>query len=264
MSAMKQFARVLIVLALPAATARADENCAACHSTAGWQGARFAHERTGFVLKGAHERVRCASCHQAGLDRPVPKVCAGCHRDAHGGELGARCEGCHEETGWRPAKFGADAHRKTRFPLTGRHALIPCQECHPDVRDRSFARAIVECVACHRQDYDRTASLSVDHRAAGFSTDCRQCHDPFRFSPARYAAHDVCFQLRGGPHGGIRCLSCHTSLAGVVADGTCSTNNAACSSCHTHACSRTDRQHEGVPGYQCRDRKCYECHRFSK
>ena len=55
-----------------------------------------------------------------------------------------------------------DALRRRRppareLPLTGRHAFIPCQECHGDRRDRGFARTTPECLACHQQDYDRTS-----------------------------------------------------------------------------------------------------------
>ena len=87
--------------------------------------------------------------------------------------------------------------------------------------------------------------------------------DAFGFSPARYPEHDACFELSGGPHAAMRCGSCHASVTHLVASGACMTNNATCTGCHEHSCARTDRRHAQVPGYQCKDRKCYECHRFS-
>jgi len=242
-----------------AAPAMAQTPCEQCHSTASWASTSIDHGATGFPLKGKHQHTDCRSCHQRDFKTPLPTICSGCHLDAHKGELGQRCEGCHHEEDWQ-SLFTADAHRRTNFPLIGRHALLPCTECHFQTRDRTFNRTATDCVGCHQQQYNQTALTSVNHAAAGFSTSCRQCHDAWRFSPARWLAHDTCFRISSGSHAGIRCLSCHTSLSGVRASGTCSTGTAACSSCHEHTCTRMDQQHVNVPGYQCKDRKCYECH----
>jgi hypothetical protein len=40
----------------------------------------------------------------------------------------------------------------------------------------------------------------------------------------------------------------------------CSTNNASCTRCH--ACPPMQERHVNVRGFQCKDRKCYECHQF--
>ena len=244
------------------AKAEKPTRCGLCHTADSWKGARFNHQKTGFKLQGAHAQVSCRDCHAQGFEEAPPRTCKGCHRDPHTGALGQRCVACHEETSWRTS-FSADAHQRTNFPLSGRHAAIPCQECHFDQRDRAFSRATVTCVTCHQKDYDRAALTSLDHAAMGFSTDCKACHSPARWRLARFAGHDRCFSLSGGHHASIRCLDCHTSLRGVGGAGACSTNTAACTNCHTHSCARTDGRHAGVPGYQCKDRKCYECHRFS-
>lgn len=236
--------------------------CELCHTPSGWHEAHFPHDRTGFPLVGAHGSVGCKSCHTQGFESPPPRQCSGCHRDAHAGEFGQRCEGCHEPTNWA-ARFDADAHRRTNFPLVGRHAVLPCQECHVDQRGPVFNRKTVACIGCHQRDYDRTRLVSIDHAALGFSTDCRQCHGPWRFQGARFPGHDACFQLSRGEHVGLSCQSCHSSLAGLSATGACATRTAACSNCHEHSCARTDSEHQSVPGYQCKDVKCYECHRFS-
>ena len=237
--------------------------CELCHTPSGWHDAHFPHERTGFPLLGAHGGVACQACHTQGFEAPLPRQCSGCHRDAHAGEFGQRCEGCHESTRWAAPGFNADAHRRTNFPLVGRHAVLPCTECHVDQRGPVFSRKTVECIGCHQQDFERTRLVSVDHVALGFGTDCRQCHTPWRFQGARFPGHDACFQLSRGEHANIPCQRCHTSLAGLSATGACATRTAACSGCHEHSCSRTDARHENVPGYQCKDVKCYECHRFS-
>jgi hypothetical protein len=247
----------------PAAYAPGLTRCVACHQPTGWTDVSFFHDRTGFPLRGRHEEAPCRSCHLDGFERPLPTACGSCHQDPHRGDLGMRCEGCHTPETWR-SDFPADAHRRTNFPLVGRHAFLPCVECHPDARDRSFSGPAVPCVDCHLADYQRTRGGAIDHVAMGFSTECRECHDPWSFARGVFAAHDACFQLRGTEHAGIACRDCHRAAVppgGIT--GASNTGTAACSSCHEHTCARMDREHDDVPGYQCKDRKCYECHRFS-
>ena len=237
-----------------------DTRCAACHTEEGWKAVRFAHERTGFPLDGLHATVTCKACHPAGFATPVLGACAACHRDPHAGQLGLRCGGCHDATSWA-GRFSAEAHRRTRFPLSGRHAFIPCDECHGNRRDRGFARWTVDCRACHEADLQRAAVVAVDHQLLGFSARCQACHSPWRFRDAIFPAHDDCFQLSRGPHARIRCFDCHSRPIGASAAGTCSTGTAVCMRCH--ACADVTPRHAGVLGFQCADRKCYECHRFS-
>ncbi|MFL5442091.1 MAG: cytochrome C [Myxococcales bacterium] len=243
--------------------ATAGTRCNACHVTESWTKVAFNHDRTGFPLKGQHAQVRCSDCHAASdFQAALPTFCAACHRDVHSGEFGTRCASCHDEQSWH-SRFNADAHRRTSFPLTGRHASIPCETCHINQRDRSFTRATVDCIACHQADYARTRGTSIDHVAAGFTTNCRDCHDPWTFRGGRFAPHSACFQLVPGPHAGISCLECHTALRRAVVTGACATNTAACTQCHTHACAAMLPRHRQVAGFDCRDRKCYECHRFA-
>ncbi len=258
-------------LAAGSAHGLGDTKCASCHTTSTWKNVQFDHAQTGFLLKGAHQKAGCFGCHAQNLSQPVPLACAGCHQDAHRGEFGQRCAGCHQEESWKTT-FNADAHRMTGFPLVGRHAFISCEECHGNKRDRSFSRAgAASCVSCHQADFRAAAGRSVDHVAFGFSQQCRDCHTPTTFQAARYADHEKCFQIGGGPHGGISCLGCHTSLTLAATPGACATNTARCTGCHTHDQPRTDAIHlaasqkypNGVPGYQYKDRKCYECHLFS-
>ncbi|HWE26326.1 MAG TPA: cytochrome C, partial [Myxococcales bacterium] len=156
-----------------------DTRCSACHSTGDWKSVTFDHDRTGFPLRGRHSSTTCSSCHvSSDLNETIPTTCSGCHKDVHRGEFGTRCASCHDEESWK-SRFNADAHRRTNFPLNGRHALIPCEECHLNQRDREFTRATVDCLTCHAQDYLRAATISIDHVAAGFGTTCQNCHNPW-------------------------------------------------------------------------------------
>lgn len=239
--------------------------CAACHATSSWTDVRFNHERTGFPLTGRHARTTCKACHLKDFSVPVPRGCAGCHRDVHAGELGARCEGCHDTADWR-SRFDVDAHRRTNFPLVGAHAALPCVECHAEARERRFSRAAVECQACHQSDLLRTQGLDkpVNHLRLGLDQrNCRECHTPLAFTPARFPTHDECFPISAGEHAGVACLGCHTSLQGGAA-GKCATGTAHCTQCHTNAggeeIGQTDLQHANAPGYVFADRRCLDCH----
>lgn len=269
----------MLALAFPATGARAqdlsarppapgahggDTDCAACHTAAGWKEVRFAHDRTGFPLEGRHQQAACRGCHATGtFADPVPRACGACHRDVHAGRLGPRCGNCHAPTAWSTPSFGPEDHRRTAFPLAGRHALVPCESCHGDRRDRGFARPTPRCLGCHEADWLRAGAggAGIDHAQAGFPDDCGACHGAWRFSPASFPAHQACFDIRSGHHAGIRCRDCHTSLPAVDYGQPfgCASDTANCLRCHGGVAG----EHEGVAGFQLVNRKCYECHRFS-
>ncbi len=241
-----------------------DTDCVACHTAEGWRVVTFDHSRTGFALEGRHRDLTCRACHSTStFADPVPRACSACHRDVHLGRLGQRCQDCHEPTSWATHTFGPDAHRRTSFPLTGRHALLPCESCHGDRRDRGFNRPSPRCLGCHQADWERASSgaAEVNHEQAGFSQDCRACHSTWRFSPASFPAHEECFAIRSGPHAGIRCRDCHSSIPQVspATAFTCTTDTANCLRCHGNVAS----EHQGVAGFAMVNRRCYECHRFS-
>jgi len=246
----------------PPATMHGETACERCHSPEQWGDVAFAHERTGFPLRGEHKKVGCKVCHPVDFQRALNHDCGACHRDPHRGQLGIQCQGCHDEGSWK-SRFDADAHRRTGFPLTGRHAFLACEECHGNRLDRGFARAVSLCSDCHQRDLQRGQAV-LDH--GGFGTDCRRCHTPWRFQNAFFPDHEKCFALGGGPHAGIRCLDCHTSLTGTAASGACFTNTAACTRCHPVPEMQSVHLGANVLGFPSGppyDRKCYECHRFS-
>jgi hypothetical protein len=260
---MKVGALLLLLLAAapaPAPKGRAATECSSCHTQRSWSEVTFAHDRTGFPLAGAHAKTSCRACHRVDFKTQLANTCAGCHRDRHAGEFGTHCEGCHTESDWRVTLFGGEGHRRTAFPLLGKHAAIPCHECHGDMRDRTFLRAPLQCDGCHRADYERAAASSIDHVAAGFSTDCQSCHTSWSFAPARFEAHDRCFRIATGAHAALRCQQCHSRVAGLAVSGSCRTQTTTCASCHAHQCAKSDAQHATVMGYACVSQKCAECH----
>lgn len=233
--------------------------CDACHTPDGWTPAKFAHDRTGFPLVGRHQGVACGSCHRREWQDPVPQSCAGCHTDPHVQEFGLQCRSCHTEESFAPL-FLVDAHRRTQFPLSGRHATLPCTECHTERRDRTFTRTALACTSCHARDATRASTTTVDHTT--LSPNCQGCHAPTSFSPARLAGHDVCFPLAGTVHAAVRCAECHDgrALAGARLTGACRGVAVRCAECHVHSQERTDPQHTGVPGYAFASERCAGCH----
>jgi len=213
--------------------AGADGRCERCHSTESWQDVTFAHEKTGFPLRGQHRRVGCQGCHREDTSRSLGRECGACHRDPHRGTLGPRCGACHAEESW-VSRFDAEAHRRAGFPLSGRHAFLPCEECHGDRLDRGQSRPISTCYDCHQADYLGTSRPgALDHAAAGFPRECRQCHQAWTFQNGFYPGHDGCFVISSGPHAGIRCRDCHATfpLAGQCGPA-CTTTR--CTNCHTN------------------------------
>ena len=248
----------------PAKAARSGETrCAQCHRAEAWDQVTFDHARTGFPLDGGHRAAGCRACHaDATFRAPLPRACSGCHQDVHAGRLGKRCDRCHQATSWAATTLDADAHRRSAFPLSGRHAFTPCDSCHGDKRDRGFTRPTRQCLACHEADWQRASAggAAVDHAAAGFPQACQSCHGAWRFSPASLPQHEACFSIRSGPHAGIRCVDCHTSLPPVdyTQPFACTSDTANCIQCHSCA------EHDPVPGFTCTNGRCYECHRFSE
>jgi hypothetical protein len=240
-----------------------DTECAHCHVASSWTDVRFNHERTGFPLTGAHSTISCKTCHVADFKSALPRNCIGCHRDSHAGDLGTQCESCHDTTTWR-SRVDIDAHRRTNFPLVGGHAGLPCVECHFEAKERRFARATVDCMSCHQQDWSRTVGTALDHQARQFDTQqCRTCHGAFRFSPALFPGHDVCYVISSGAHAGVPCKRCHVTENYVGTPGGCNVAPAACTSCHEHDQAVMDEVHRPLSIYSVyawKDLKCYECH----
>jgi hypothetical protein len=244
-------------------TAARGGTCASCHGTATWAGADFAHERTSYPLTGQHAGVRCASCHGADTQRPQPTNCAGCHTDPHQQQFGLQCESCHSTSSFAAPRFAVDAHRASNFPLTGRHAVLPCDECHVEKRDRTYSRAAVDCASCHLADAAAASLRTVNHSVRPFAGgSCRGCHVPTRFSPAQFAAHDVCFPITSGSHARVRCAECHAGLAGSRFSGNCNAVPFFCTQCH--AAGSEEPRHAKVPGFEFKDAKCYACHRTAR
>jgi hypothetical protein len=149
--------------------------CASCHTPESWKmrkDATFAHESTGFTLTGQHTNLHCVSCHDGLIFKKKSSDCLSCHSNIHKSELGTNCLRATTQS-WRISDM-VQKHQVTRFPLLGRHAVADCQVCHANAGRKQFTGTPTDCYGCHREDFNRSAS--PNHSAAGFSTNCSQCH----------------------------------------------------------------------------------------
>ena len=226
--------KILVALAVLCSVAHAekahdgfvdDMDCSACHTADGWQLAKtagksgFDHDRTGFPLRGAHVQTQCTGCH-TGKAKPSTS-CDGCHKDPHQGRNDGTCAECHTATAWSDTRT-LDQHRRTRMPLTGKHALIDCTACHRRSGERAFSDLPTDCYACHKTEY-HAITIHPAHDGAGgmtpFPRDCGRCHRTTGWTPAvadpnmlprvQIAQHDLVFVLSTGSHRATDCASCH-------------------------------------------------------
>jgi hypothetical protein len=203
-------------------------NCASCHDTRDWHRINhqtFNHDLTRYPLRGRHAGVACEKCHDpitAGGKQPPFERCGSCHQDAHNGLAtlagkAADCAACHGVEGFRPSTFTVEQHRRTEYPLEGRHAAVACAKCH--VRggagaERTLGPALVvmrpareRCASCHADPHGGQLAARPDRGA------CESCHRLTGFSPSTMtvAQHARLKLALEGRHAQIPCAACHGS-----------------------------------------------------
>lgn len=172
-------------------------DCASCHNETGWKVQGFNHAQTGFALVGRHAAAKCQSCHVRNVTDPLPRDCNGCHQkdDAHKGRNGAACADCHTPRDWKAVTFD---HRKTDFPLLGKHAQVKCESCH--TRPVKEWSPPLDCNGCHQKDDTHKGLLGPV---------CKDCHAETGWTQVRFEhARDTGFALNG-KHSTVACAACH-------------------------------------------------------
>lgn len=225
------------------------EACADCHDANGWRPARvtakFDHAKYGFALTGAHATGNCLSCHRTLEFRQANTLCANCHTDPHRGEMGADCARCHGARSFVDRGPMIRAHQLTRFPLSGTHAAVECEDCHrPAAQGQmQFVGTPLQCSGCHMSQFQ--AAKDPDHAAGGFPTDCSTCHGQLAWNTTKFDHARTAFPLTGA-HRSVPCAQCHTS-------GRFGTLPTDCASCHQHAYDTATPSHSaaGFPPAAC-------------
>jgi hypothetical protein len=212
--------------------AGSSQECARCHSEHNgedfplikWDIKTFDHKQTGYILEGKHTGLTCNRCHTpariTAQDRPAIKIkdlsrtylglspaCATCHQDPHNGRLGSTCQQCHNSEDWKTVSVSQFDHAKTRYPLTGLHAPVPCAKCHTpgqDGKPRYTGIPFNQCTDCHS-----------DPHHGSFPQGCQACHGTGgwkKISPAtvneRFDHSKTKYPLEG-KHATVDCAQCH-------------------------------------------------------
>ena len=219
------------------------------------------HCGTCHKLAAGPRQLQCLECHNEIAQRI--SVRRGFHASvAKPGTSSRDCVACHSEHNgedfelvhWEGRQKAFD-HNKTGYMLEGKHAGIPCQQCHNAKHISDFERAGLKT-----KDLNRTflglsrecASCHVDQHRGQLGKDCQRCHN---FNDWKKTSPFDHFKTRfplTGAHAGVQCQKCHkpeTTNAGLVkyvglAFSKCAdchddphrgAFNAACESCHDTA-----------------------------
>lgn len=184
-------------------------DCKACHTAGSWNYQAneelFSHSETGFLLEGQHGTIACKACHKDLVFEETAQTCAACHTDVHSMSVGNDCARCHNAQNWLVDKI-PELHEANGFPLLGAHRFTACTDCHQSETNLRWDRMGNDCITCHATDFVNTQQ--PNHAAAGFSTQCADCHDPFNPVWGNADNFHLFFPLTNG-HNIQDCNQCH-------------------------------------------------------
>ena len=225
-------------------------SCSACHSAKGWQLDKeiysFDHNTTKMPLVGQHSEINCRKCHPTLVFSEAKTSCIDCHNDIHQATVGMECSRCHTPASWLVNNIN-EIHRMSRFPLLGAHMTADCNQCHKSESLIRFDVTGVDCIDCHREDYQ--ATTNPNHVQSGISEDCASCHpiNSFQWTGTGFN-HDI-FPLTQG-HAGRLCTDCHIS-------GNYSSTPTDCFACHETKYNQTTNPNHIASGFST---TCKDCH----
>ncbi|MDP9043434.1 MAG: hypothetical protein M3O01_01355, partial [Pseudomonadota bacterium] len=199
----------------------------------------FDHQTTLFPLVGAHEQVRCETCHIRGIFKGTPRECIGCH--VQNNERGAlakpsthiqtieSCDNCHTMAAFTGGRFS----HVTVLPGS-------CATCHNGMRatgkPAGHIATTLSCDACHGTSAFAPVRRFDHAQLNGDFTTCASCHngtvavgpppnhlptpDPTRCADCHIASTQNGFTTFAGgqmDHGGILsgCATCHGPSVGA-------------------------------------------------
>jgi len=225
-------------------------DCAKCHSPESWnfdqKNNNFNHDSTEFELRGQHQQLDCKSCHSSLKFDAVSSDCKSCHTDIHQTTVGNDCRRCHHTDSWLVTNI-SEIHEQANFPLTGVHTKVDCRSCHSSETNLRFNVAGVQCIDCHRADYESTTK--PNHKKSGFSQNCAECHDLEGNGWNTDRINHDFFPLNKG-HDIQDCARCHTTsdYSNISKD---------CISCHRADYDATQNPPHKSAGFP---NTCVNCH----
>ncbi|MBL0158638.1 MAG: hypothetical protein IPP47_16260 [Bryobacterales bacterium] len=232
-------------------TAGFPKDCAVCHTTTQWKGAKFDHNTTKFALTGAHVNQQCGQCHVNNVFKGTAATCEGCHlavftsaADPNHVAAGFSkdCTACHTTVQWKGAQFD---HAKTKFALTGAHANTQCALCHVGGK---YAGTVMTCEGCHTPDF--TKAVNPNHVTGGFPKDCLLCHTTTAWKGGKFDHSTATKFALTGAHNNAQCAQCHVN---GVYKGTAAT----CEGCHLAEFTKAVSPNHVAAGFS---KDCSICH----
>ena len=225
-------------------------DCTTCHTALVWKPSTFNHSNTIFPLQGAHQSIRCLTCHKDGQFKSLPTDCFSCHAmdfnnvqsPSHlTGQFSHDCITCHTVNIWKPSTFN---HSNTTFPLQGAHQSVQCSTCH---KNGQFKSLPTDCYTCHQSNYNGVQY--PNHLQGMFSHDCTTCHTVLVWRPSTFNHSNTAFPLQGA-HQSLQCSSCHKEgqFHGVRTD---------CFGCHQNDFNNVADPNHLAGGF---DHNCLSCH----
>jgi len=140
--------------------------------------------------------------------------------------------------------WSLETHDQTNFPLTGRHRIVPCIECH---LNNVFEGTPTACEACH---WDRSQD---DRYQLQLGTHCGECHTPFSWKPVptNKWSHEFKTGYRlSGAHRTLDCIQCHM-------DENFSQKERNCYTCHENEYKSSRNPDHIAAGFSI---DCWICH----
>jgi hypothetical protein len=216
-----------------------------------------------FGAVAAHGRLGLSSDSTSHMPLDGSAKCADCHQDQHHSQKLSACDNCHRMSRWETECSACHSSRDLQsstftakdhdfFPLEGRHAAVPCAECHAG-RGESVGHVVENknCDGCH------TARHQAEFSGFLQGAKCKSCHTPNGFAPSTFTVdrhRETRFPLSGA-HRAVYCRECHTDSPEEVSSRRISFHfqEIACSGCHADP-------HAGEFAQKMQGRSCDACH----
>ncbi|MEW6194875.1 MAG: hypothetical protein AB1521_06960 [Bacteroidota bacterium] len=229
-------------------------DCEKCHTPNSWliSDIEQLHRVSRFPLLGVHQSQNCNQCHAQYSELNFESLginCFDCHskdyvatQNPNHAEAGfsTECQECHSISSLRWAEVQVT---HTFFPLTGKHKISNCFECH---QTNTFVGLSPTCYSCHQTDYELTANPNHSHLQ--FSTNCNECHTIDGWQPATFDHAITGFTLLG-KHSSTHCASCHSSGYSNTPED--------CNSCHSDDYNSTINPSHIAANFP---NTCIDCH----
>jgi hypothetical protein len=215
---------------------RMTQVCIKCHSdhkgknfdTTKIDPTNFDHSKTGYVLKGKHEKLHCHECHKENRSKMAVRKgdlhylaglatsCSSCHQkdDPHhfdGKWASKDCDSCHSMNTWKK-EIRFDHDKDTSYALEGKHQQVKCLDCHKNKETKTFKYEFHElkgkqCLSCHKDQHANRFSPKYQNG------DCLKCHKMEGWKIEQFDHGITGYELKG-KHAKINCIDCHKQPAG--------------------------------------------------